>query len=143
MSKPGPWAQQSRGGTTTCPSARPCSQARRPTAARCFSSRKPADLSRRACGRAAGTPMATQPRAGRHKPTQRAAPRPAAQTPPAAPACAKAARARSPLHQLPGHLTLPKGHPSSCLVKLLIIKWHVHLMIKLLHQEHERLRRTN
>lgn len=37
----------------------------------------------------------------------------------------------------------PKGHPSLCLVKLLIIRWHVHLMIKRLHHKHERQRRTN
>lgn len=45
--------------------------------------------------------------------------------------------------RLPRHPALPKGHPGSCLVKLPIMKWHVHLMIKLLHREHERLRRTN
>lgn len=47
------------------------------------------------------------------------------------------------LSRLPRHPALPKGHPGSCLVKLPIMKWHVHLMIKLLHREHERLRRTN
>lgn len=51
--------------------------------------------------------------------------------------------APSPLPQLPRLPVLPKGHPGSCLVKPGIIKWHVHLMIKSLHQEHERLRRTN
>lgn len=47
------------------------------------------------------------------------------------------------LRRFPRHPALPKGHPSSCLVKLPIMKWHVHLMIKLLHHEHERLGRTN
>lgn len=74
---------------------------------------------------------------------------------PTAPASTKAAREDSQLRAaagrylpsaaspLPRHPALPKGHPSLCLVKLQIIMWHVHLMIKLLHQEHERLRRTN
>lgn len=92
----------------------------------------------------------------RHKPTLARCSSPkATETVRAASASTKAAREDSQLRaaaglrlpsaasQLPRDPALPKGHPSLCLVKLPIIKWHVQLMIKSLHQEHERLRRTN